>query len=76
MKFDPHKMCMHLRWKQMFYQDPDAPEKEENETDLDTRQYWCELTQTGRGPDEQPVARKECCPGRACCEQPVPLDLT
>lgn len=66
-RIDPLKACLHLRSKEMFYDFPD-PEADEQEKDdeqfhesCDTTSFWCSCTQTGRGPDDQPVGREECC---------------
>lgn len=68
-RFDPTTTCLHLRCKQMFYEviDEDT-EFEEPSPASDTAAFWCQQTQTGRGPDEKPVNRSECCPGRSCFE--------
>jgi hypothetical protein len=29
--------------------------------------YWCVLTQTGLGPDREPVRPDTCCGERGCC---------
>ena len=34
---------------------------------FDQTAYWCVLTQTGLGPDRQPVRPDTCCDGRDCC---------
>ncbi len=65
-KFDPLVNCLNLRCKQMTYQvddDRSADDVDEGERDEDfdmTVMYWCECTQTGRGPDDKPVARTPC----------------
>ena len=69
-KSDEHP-CLNLRCKQMFYEveefDGTKPEKPYGEGDASA--YWCECTQTGRGPDEKPVDRKQCSsPLRKCFE--------
>jgi hypothetical protein len=33
----------------------------------DQTAWWCVLTQTGLGPDRQPVRPDVCCEGRGCC---------
>ena len=65
--------CLDLRFKQMFYRDLNEPlsEYEARQRELygpsDTNAYWCQRTQTGRGPDEQPVNRAACsCADRKC----------
>jgi hypothetical protein len=70
---DPKSTCLHLRSKQMFYKVPD-PEEEAHRREVerlfgacDTTAYWCQCTQTGRGPDGEPANREECSrAGRRC----------
>ena len=59
-------VCLNLRCKEMFYKDDD-PEAEQHQADVervygacDTTAYWCQCTQTGRGPDGKPVMRVVC----------------
>lgn len=59
--------CLKLRTKSMyvnFVVDPDAAPTDGNS---DTAAYWCGTTQTGFGPDGQPVRPDVCCGGRGCC---------
>jgi hypothetical protein len=72
--FDPLSTCVHLRCKQMLYGGGKTAEEQE-EIDrhygpCDTTAYWCDRTQTGRGPDDRPSSREECsakrCAGRSC----------
>ncbi len=70
---DPKSACLHLRCKQMFYKDPDEEEQEHRlEVErlfgaCDTTAWWCECTQTGRGPDGQPCNHGDCVrPSRKC----------
>ena len=71
-KIDAKHLCLNLRCKQMFYKvadsEADAHDKEVERLfgPCDTTTYWCECTQTGRGPDEQPVGKGECSPSRKC----------
>lgn len=65
--------CLYLRHKKMFYTDPNQPpsEREKEIEELfgkaDTTICWCERTQTGRGPDDQPVNKADCSqPARSC----------
>ena len=67
------KPCLELRCKQMFYKDPDAkPTKHDAVVkklfgSVDTTAYWCQCTQTGRGPDDQPANKTDCSKaGRKC----------
>ena len=69
----PIETCLHLRSKEMFYEVPSrAAEEHRKEVErlfgaCDTTAYWCECTQTGRGPDDQPASRDACCrAGRKC----------
>ena len=41
----------------------------------DTRAYWCACTQTGRGPDDQPVNKGECSKTGRKCYLDVPSGL-
>ena len=58
--------CLNLRCKEIFYKDVEAPPTEHDLRveqlygKFDTRSYWCQGTQTGRGPDGQPVDRPGC----------------
>jgi hypothetical protein len=62
----PEPICLYLRHKKMLYDDPRRPPtEEEREVErlfgtCDTTMCWCELTQTGRGPDDQPANRTAC----------------
>jgi hypothetical protein len=65
--------CLKLRSKDMFYKDP-ARGPSAHDADVarlfgacDTAAYWCDCTQTGRGPDDQPANLKACSlAGRVC----------
>jgi hypothetical protein len=66
-------ICLLLRHKKMFYADVNQPPTEDEKEierlfgTYDATVCWCELTQTGRGPDEQPVNKPDCSnPGRRC----------
>ena len=58
--------CTDLCSKEMFYKDPsDLPSEQDAVAErlygaCDTKVYWCLGTQTGRGPDDQPVNREAC----------------
>jgi hypothetical protein len=74
-KFDPLKHCLHLCSKEMFYEVEDAEADAHREHvervygACDTTTYWCQRTQTGRGPDEKPVSASSCAAaGRSCFE--------
>jgi hypothetical protein len=65
--------CLNLRSKDMFYKHPTAADEEQAAVvarlygTVDTKAYWCQCTQTGRGPDDQPVNKGECSKtGRKC----------
>jgi hypothetical protein len=34
----------------------------------ETSAYWCVTTQSGFGPDGEPVRPDVCCSGRGCCK--------
>ena len=66
--------CLKLLCKEMFYKDMSDTDGLEEDQEVerlfgtcDTSMYWCDCTQTGRGPDDQP-ANKETCSraGRSC----------
>jgi hypothetical protein len=61
--------CLKLRTKSMyvnFVVDPDGPASYDDQ--YDTAAYWCGNTQTGFGPDGQPVRPDVCRSGRGCCK--------
>ena len=65
--------CLNLRSKDMFYKHPASVDAEQEALvarlygTADTKTYWCQCTQTGRGPDDQPVNKGECSKtGRKC----------
>jgi len=65
--------CLNLRSKDMFYKHVTDADREQAAVverlygTADTRAYWCACTQTGRGPDDQPVNKEECSKtGRKC----------
>jgi hypothetical protein len=68
---DPLKNCLHLQCKQMLYGAERSPqEQEELEKSYgrcDTTVYWCDRTQTGRGPDDERVNPKACSQPRRSC---------
>lgn len=68
---DDEHLCLNLRCKRMYYEveDLEGEKPERHYGDADTTMYWCECTQTGRGPDERPANREECkSPTRKCFE--------
>lgn len=70
---DPLKTCVHLRSKEMFYKSESSRDLE-HEADVerlfgacDTTSFWCQCTQTARGPDSAIAGRSECtAQGRKC----------
>ena len=65
----PHETCTHFRLKTDFY-DNDATGRPEHEA---CPEYpWCEKTAREIGPDESPVVRRLCRPGRRCFEAVLP----
>lgn len=66
--------CLHLRSKEMFYQEAGAPPSEYERAmqalsvaPPAAHACWCFHTQTGRGPDDQPAGEVACSdPGRGC----------
>lgn len=62
-------LCRHLRAKQM-YIDAQADDLvvEKEGTEASPCYFWCSLTQTAVGPDDRPVNKTICTPGRSCYE--------
>ena len=65
--------CLKLLSKELFYKDMSDPgleevrEVEKRFGTCDTAMYWCDCTQTGRGPDDQPANKQACSrAGRGC----------
>jgi len=65
--------CVHLRSKQMFYETAGSRDREHDAEverlfgPCDTTVFWCQCTQTGRGPDQAVAGRSECArAGRSC----------
>ena len=69
-RFDPAKVCQKLRCKEMLIF-VDHPEFPGNDADADLYGshdgtcYWCQFTQTGRGPDGEPAHLADCALGTA-----------
>lgn len=59
--------CLKIRTKRMYVQTVVDPAEATFYDAYDTSAYWCVLTQTGLGPDRQPVRPDTCCDGRDCC---------
>jgi hypothetical protein len=70
-RFDPTKICTKLRCKEMLIH-VDNPEYGKDDLGLfdpyDAVAYWCDCTQTGRGPDGERVHVDACSCGttRSC----------
>lgn len=57
-----HEVCQCLRWKSMFVDakpDPTVPPSNDDS-------YWCVMTQSLIGLDDQVVSPTSCKPGRSC----------
>jgi hypothetical protein len=67
---DPKVHCQNLRAKEMFAQEPRDVAREEALAEeygaYETTAFWCQLTQTGRGPDGRRANGRECCRARPC----------
>lgn len=62
--------CRHLRTKKMFtIAHPDEAFAEKDDEHLTPSHYWCNLTQSPVGADDQPANPATCKPGRSCCEE-------
>ena len=69
-KYDPTKVCQQLRCKEMLIHTDHTSDHTSTATDdatdeglfdpYDAVAYWCECTQTGRGPDGERV-HMDCC---------------
>lgn len=59
--------CLKLRTKSMYLQAVVDPAEGTFYDRYDQTAWWCVLTQTGLGPDRQPVRPDTCCDGRGCC---------
>lgn len=59
--------CLKLRTKSMYIQAEVDPAEATFYDRYDQTAWWCVLTQTGLGPDRQPVGPAACCEGRDCC---------
>jgi hypothetical protein len=60
--------CQKIRTKSMYIQAVVDPAAATFYDSYDQTAYWCVLTQTGLGPDRQPVRPDACCDGRGCCD--------
>jgi hypothetical protein len=60
--------CLKLRTKSMYLQAEVDPDEKTFYDNVDTAAYWCVQTQTGLGPDREPVRPDLCRGGRGCCK--------
>ena len=60
--------CLKLRTKGMYVNSIVDPDEATFYDHVDTAAYWCGTTQTGFGPDGQPVRPDACAKGRGCCQ--------
>jgi hypothetical protein len=60
--------CLKLRTKRMYIQTVVDPDESTFYDPYETSAYWCGITQTGFGPDRQPVRADTCNGHRGCCE--------
>lgn len=59
--------CMKLRTKSLYVNAVVDPVEATFYDKFDQTAWWCGLTQTGLGPDRQPVRPDDCCEDRDCC---------
>lgn len=60
--------CLRLRHKGMYVNAIVDPAESTFYDSYDGTAYWCVSTQTGFGPDGNPVRPEECQSKRGCCE--------
>jgi len=62
--------CRYLRSKEMYTvtQPEEVLERSESEQSSPCH-FWCNQTMTAVGPDDQPVHKSACKPGRSCFEE-------
>ena len=60
--------CLKLRTKGMYVHSIVDPSESSFYDKYDNAVYWCVQTQTGFGPDGQPVHAETCRGGRGCCQ--------
>jgi hypothetical protein len=69
MNLNPHR-CRHLRTKKMFtVAHPDEAFLAKNPEEASPSHFWCNLTQSVVGADDQPAHPNACTPGRKCYEE-------
>jgi hypothetical protein len=59
--------CLHIRHKAMYIGEVPNPGEEQFYDHYDATAYWCSETQTGFGPDGNPVRPDVCQSARGCC---------
>jgi hypothetical protein len=60
--------CKHLRTKKIYVDStPEEAFADKQGDDISPCHFWCNLTQTAVGPDDRPVHKNRCAPGRSCC---------
>ena len=60
--------CLKLRTKGMYINAVVDPDESKFYDTYEASWYWCGTTQTGFGPDREPVRPDVCCAGRNCCQ--------
>ena len=60
--------CQKIRTKSMYIQAVVDPAERTFYDSFDQTAYWCVMTQTGLGPDRQPVRPDTCNHERGCCD--------
>ncbi len=60
--------CLKLRTKGMYISAVVDPDEATFYDTYDQTAYWCALTQTGFGPDREPVRPETCKRNRGCCK--------
>ncbi|MBU6408927.1 MAG: hypothetical protein KGR98_00940 [Verrucomicrobia bacterium] len=65
-----HALCQHLRTKKMFTAATvEEAFEEKDPSEASPCHFWCNLTQTVIGVDDQPVSKHVCLPSRSCFEE-------
>jgi hypothetical protein len=65
----PH-LCRHLRTKKLFTgSPPEEAFREKEPEEASPTHYWCNLTQSVVGADDQPTHPTACVPGRSCFQE-------
>jgi len=60
--------CLLLRTKSMYVNAVVDPDESKFYDSYEASAYWCVTTQSGFGPDGQPVRADVCQSGRGCCK--------